>query len=201
MFLIESEDKEDKYTITIFLCLLHEICSHIKLVLKDKKLTSPNIIHDPYNKYNDLRLERSESGRTLEYYISRDINKIKFLKFSFSPKSKLNDYKLWIDKDFSKINLIIDDLITNNSDGDYLQYSLSYFPIRAENEKINENEDNEEIEENEENESSWEFSSPAITEGEEDIKENKSDNKGKFIDDEEFEERDDFEDIKPIVKY
>ena len=199
--LIESEDKEDKYTIAIFLCLLHEICSHIKLVLKDKKITSPNIIHDPYNKYNDLRLERSESGRTLEYYISKDINKIKFLKFSFSPKSKLNDYKLWIDKDFSKINLIIDDLIINNSDRDYLQYALSYFPIRAENEKNNENEDNEEIEEKEENESSWEFSSPAITEGEEDIKENKLDNKEKFNDDEEFGERDFFEDIKPIVKY
>ena len=81
-YLIESEDKDDKYTITIFLCLLHEICSHIKLVIKDKKLSSPNIIHDPYNQYNELRLERSESGRTLEYYINKYINKIKFLKFS-----------------------------------------------------------------------------------------------------------------------
>ena len=194
-FLIESEDKEDKYTITIFLCLLHEICSHIKLVLIDKKLSSSNIIHDPHNKYNELRLERSENGRILEYYISRDITKIKFLKFSFSPKSKLIDYRLWIDKDFSQINSIIDDLIINNSDGDYLQYALGYLPISG-NEKNNENEDSEE-----ENESNWEFSSPAITEGEEDIKENILDNKEKFNDADEFGERDDFEDIKPIVKY
>lgn len=161
-FLIESDDIDDKYTITIFLCLLHEICSHLKLVLKDKKINSPNVIHVPYNKYDELRLERTESERTLEYYISKDINKIKFLKFSFSPKSNLNNYKLWIDKDFSQINLIIDDLIINSSNDYYLQYALSYFPTNVENEK---NDKNNENEDNEENENSWEFSSPAVSEG------------------------------------
>ena len=196
--LIESDDIDDKYTITIFLCLLHEICSHLKLDLKDKTINSPNVIHDPYNKYNELRLERSESGRTLEYYISKDINKIKFLKFSFSPKSKLNNYKLWIDKDFSQINLIIDDLIINSSNDYYLQYSLSYFPTNIENEK---NYKNNVSEDNEENENSWEISSPEISEGEENIKGNKKNNKEKYNDADEFGEPDDIEDIKPIVKY
>ena len=197
-FLIESDDIDDKYTITIFLCLLHEICSHLKLVLKDKKINSPNVIHVPYNKYDELRLERTESERTLEYYISKDINKIKFLKFSFSPKSNLNNYKLWIDKDFSQINLIIDDLIINSSNDYYLQYALSYFPTNVENEK---NDKNNENEDNEENENSWEFSSPAVSEGEEDIKENISDNIEKISDEDEFGDPDDIEDIKPIVKY
>ena len=122
--LIEEEDKDDKYTISIFLCLLHEI---LKLVLKEKKINSPNIINDPYNKYNELRLEKAESGRILEYYINKDINKIEFLKFSFIPKSKLNDYKLWIDKDFNKINIIIEQLMEDNSK-QYLNYGLNYFP-------------------------------------------------------------------------
>ena len=38
------------------------------------------VIDGTYPTTLDLRLERSESGRTLEYYISKDINKIKFLK-------------------------------------------------------------------------------------------------------------------------
>ena len=105
---------------------------------------------------------------------------------------------MWIDEDFSKINLIIDDLMTNTLDENYLKYTLSYFPTNIENEKNN-NDENEDKEEDDEN--SWEFSSPAITEGEEDIKENKSDNKEKFNDADEFGERDDFEDVKPIVKY
>ena len=193
-FLIESDDIDDKYTITIFLCLLHEICSYLNLVLKN----SPNVIHDPYNKYKELGLERNESGRTLEYYISKDINKIKFLKFSFSPKSKLNNYKLWIDKDFSQINLIIDDLILNSSNDYYLQYALSYFPTNVEKEK---NDKNNENKNNEENENIWEFSSPAVSEAEEDIKENKSYNKRKINDENEFGESDNYIDKKPIVKY
>ena len=60
------------------MCLLHEVCSHLKLLKKEKTLKSKKIIKDPYDDYNELVLENAESGRVVEYYISKDINKIKF---------------------------------------------------------------------------------------------------------------------------
>ena len=114
-FLIEDPDNEDRYSICIFLCLLHVICSHLKLSITDKIIKSPNIINDPHNNYNELKLENGESGRTMEYYISKDINRIKFLKFSFSPKKVLYNPILWTEENFENLNKIIENLMENQS--------------------------------------------------------------------------------------
>ena len=98
--LIDTIDEDNNYTMTLFMCLLHEVCSHLKLLIMEKALKSPNIINDPYDDYNELELENAESGGVMEYYISKDINKIKFLKFSFSPKKDLCNSSLWTGENF-----------------------------------------------------------------------------------------------------
>jgi hypothetical protein len=64
--------------IPIFLILLHEICSHSKLAARSLKIQSPNIFNNPHNNYKELKMNNAESGRILEFYISKDINQIKF---------------------------------------------------------------------------------------------------------------------------
>ena len=88
-------------------------------------------------------MNNTESRRILEFYISKDINQIKFLKFSFTSKSKLLDEKLWIDENFEKLNKVTEELM-KNAILDYLKYEMSYFP--------NDNEDSEDSEDNEDNE-------------------------------------------------
>ena len=196
-FLIDNPDINDNYSITIFICLLHEICSHLKLIIKDKEINSPNIINDPYDNYNELSLEMAESGRIMEYYISKDINKIKFLKFSFSPKKDLYNHNLWTDENFEKLNLLIENLMKNihKKEPEYMKYEISFFPKKKDKEikeiKYDENDD----------EIDWEFSSPQKSEDEENSK-NKSTikNYDSKIDDE-LENSFEYEEIKPIVKY
>ena len=36
-FFIDEPDENDNYTISLFLCLLHEICSHLELLIKEKQ--------------------------------------------------------------------------------------------------------------------------------------------------------------------
>ena len=193
--LIDTIDEDNNYTMTLFMCLLHEVCSHLKLLIKEKTLKSPNIINDPYDDYNELELESAESGRVMDYYISKDINKIKFLKFSFSPKKDLNNLDLWTDENFEKLNIKIDYLKNKNKSEEYLDYKLSYFPSKQ---------DKDELKENNEDEIDWDISSFKFSD-EEDPIENKSDVKNKLLKEEEefekFENYPDFRDIKPIVKY
>ena len=85
-------------------------------------------------------MENPESGRILEFYISKNIEKIKFLKFSFTPKSQLLDEKLWVDENFEKLNEVIDELM-KDSKSDYLKYDMAYFP----NDKECKNEDEDDI--------------------------------------------------------
>ena len=195
-FLIDEPDENDNYSITIFVCLLHEICSHLKLIIKDKLIKSPNIINDPYDNYKEFSLEMAESGRIMEYYLSQDIKKIKFLKFSFSPKKDLYNPDLWTDENFEKLNLIIENLLKKYPKNEYLEYQIAYFPNKnnKQNEEImsDENENNSEID--------WEFSSPQISEDEQSFKDkpdiksndNKKINLEKSLAD---------EDVIPIVKY
>ena len=193
-FLLDDRDENDSYTFTLFVCILHELCSQLKLFIKEKALKSPNIINDPYDDYNELELENGESGRIMEYYISQDINKIKFLKFSFSLKKDLYNHNLWTDENFEKLNLIIENLMKINDSKDYLSYEIDFFT----NKKIRENKESKDDEDDKEI-SDWEYSSQGRS-NDEDFFQNKPDNKTKNIEIE-FENNSDIEDVKPIVKY
>ena len=192
--LIDEPDKNDQYTITIFICLLHELCSHLKLLIRDKTIKSPNIINDPYDNYQETELEIGESGRTMEYYINNDIKKIKFLKFSFSSKTDLCNHYLWTDENFESLNNIVEKLMDKCKSNEYLDYEMGHFIMK----KV---ESNKEIEEEKSSEIDWDFSSPANSDYEEDLK-NKSDfQNDKFQNSEKSETDSNEEDDKPIVKY
>ena len=194
-FLIDEPDQNNKYTITIFICLLHKLCSNLKLLIKDKKTKSPNVINDPYNNYKELELDMPESGRTMEYYISKDIMKIKFLKFSFSSKTDLYDHNLWTGENFENLNLKIENLMNKCNSYEYMDYKMGFFPIKKniENKEIVSCENNDEID--------WEFSSLQYSDDEENFRD-KSDFQNKDIkNDGEFEINYDDEDVIPIVKY
>ena len=185
-FLLDDRDENDSYTFTLFVCLLHELCSQLKLFIKEKSLKSPNIINDPYDDYNELELENGESGRIMEYYFSQDINKIKFLKFSFSLKKDLYNHNLWTDENFDKLNLIIENLIEDYNSQEYLSNEIDYFP----NKKIENDFQND-----------LENSSPEVSEDEKFNKKKKSIKNKTFKKDLDFEDFLEFIDVKPLVKY
>ena len=196
-FLIDNPDINDNYSISIFISLLHEICSHLKLLIKDKDINSPNIINDPYDNYNELSLKVAESGRIMEYYISKDINKIKFLKFSFSPKKDLYDRDLWTDENFEKLNLLIENLMINIPENEigYLKNEIAFFPEKTDKEidNIKNDENDDEID--------WVFSSPRKSDGEENYKNKSAINNYDSKNDDELENSFEYDEIKPIVKY
>ena len=192
--LIDEPDKNDQYTITLFICLLNELCSHLKLIIREKTIKTPNIINEPYDNYQEIELEIGENGRTMEYYVNNDIKKIKFLKFSFSSKTDLCNHYLWTDENFESLNNIVEKLMDKCKSNEYLDYEMGHFIMK----KV---ESNEEIEEEKSSEIDWDFSSPANSDYEEDLK-NKSDfQNDKFQNSEKFEIDSDEEDDKPIVKY
>ena len=195
--LIDMPDENNNYTMTIFMCLLKEVCSHLKLLIHDKALKLPNIINDPYDNYKELELESAERGRVMEYYISKDINKIKFLKFSFSPKKDLYNSSLWTGENFENLNIKIENLMKNPKiPKDYLKYEIHSFP----NKKIKDNTNAQEKEGK--NEIDWEYSSHMESEEEEEeFLRNKSDIKNDNFEENEKFNHFDFLDIKPIVKY
>ena len=131
--LSEEADKDNKYVITIFLILLRKICSHLKLGGRGLKISSPNIFHNPHNGYYEKEMKNSEIEKILDFYISQDIDKIKFLQFSFTPKSKLLDENLWIDENFEKLNKLMEELI-KNTNYEHLKYEIPYF--QGDNEDI-----------------------------------------------------------------
>ena len=70
----------------------------MKLIIKEKTIKLSNTINDPYDYYDELELDMAES---------KDIKKNKILKFLFSLKKSLYNYKLWTDENFEKLNLKI----------------------------------------------------------------------------------------------
>lgn len=192
--LIDEPDKNDQYTITLFICLLNELCSHLKLIIREKTIKTPNIIKDPYGNYQEIELDIGENGRTMEYYINNDIKKIKFLKFSFSSKTDLCNHYLWTDENFESLNNIVEKLMEKCKSKEYLDYEMGYFIMK----KV---EANKETEEEKRGEIDWDFSSPANSDYEENLK-NKSDfQNDKFQNSEKPETDSNEEDDKPIVKY
>ena len=140
--LTDGADNDNKYVMPIFLILLHGICSHLKLATRSLKIQSPNIFNNPHNNYMELKMNNAEIGRILDFYISKDINQIKFLKFSFTSKSQLMDEKLWVDENFEKLNKMLEELM-KNAILDYLKYEMSYFPSDNEDNEDEDNFDNE----------------------------------------------------------
>lgn len=91
--IINKEDKEVRFTIPIVMLLFHDCFCHSKI---RKRFDSPSYF---YNPYDDLTLvfhcDNGECGRLFEFYISPNIDVIKFLKYSYVSMPELLETKYW----------------------------------------------------------------------------------------------------------
>ena len=95
--LIETEDIEVKYTIPLIMLIFHECFCHAKIRRRNANINSPSYFCNPYNNYNILyHCELGECGRIFEYYISPNIEVIKFLKYSLISMPELLNTKYWV---------------------------------------------------------------------------------------------------------
>ena len=131
--LISGKDLNGKYTIPIFILLMHELFGHANhaYTVKTKfgKDHFPTKISFKKNeKFNNYFIESGwESGRMVEFYISQFEEVILYLKFSGDYFPELLTYDKWIGPDFDELNkLIIKKIILSNFNSK--NYVLTAFP-------------------------------------------------------------------------
>ena len=111
----------DRYVVPIAMEILHEISSHGKLRFNNNNDNSPLVIRD--SKYDfkvqklfkkikldftkEIKVNKGESGRVLEHYISEDKNVIHKLK-ERTINTEIIDTKYWTGKNFDALHKIFD---------------------------------------------------------------------------------------------
>lgn len=144
--LLQKEDKEYKYSIPILMSILHELFAHFKNMLREKNATSPTHMNSVQFTFNNEKVKQpnieeltfenyyinssGENGRSLEFFISENINIIYILKFSCLPFKELSSYKIWIARDFSNLIEIVEKK-SKGYDIDFKKHSLANFPVKA----------------------------------------------------------------------
>ena len=131
--LISGKDLTGKYTIPIFILLMHELFGHANHAYTVKtKLSKEHfpikISFKKNGKINNYFIESGwESGRMVEFYISQFEEVILYLKFSGDYFPELLTYDKWIGPDFDELNkLIIKKIILSNFNSK--NYILTTFP-------------------------------------------------------------------------
>ena len=112
--LINEEDINCKYSIPLIMYLFEKcFCQEINKS-KSERNEFPNYFYNPYDNYNPTQYNYNRgNGKIFEFYISSNIDKIRFLKFSLSPLKELFDINLWVKENLDEINKIIDDKMKN----------------------------------------------------------------------------------------
>ena len=71
-----------------------------------------------------------ENVRSLEFFISENINIIYILKFSCLPFKELSSYKVWVARDFSDLIEIVEKK-SIGYDINFKKHSLANFPVKV----------------------------------------------------------------------
>jgi len=88
--------------------LFHELFDYAKHRLDNNSSISPCNYYNPYDNYKlCYQSFLGETGRLLEFYISPNINIIKYLTFGIFPNKELYSPKLWASKDLDELRNII----------------------------------------------------------------------------------------------
>ena len=126
--LFEAKHVCEIYILPILIEILHEIYGHGKKRLIDNKSSSPEAYRDSKKNYKRMSVKKNinnlgkkiypESGVVLEYFISENRNILRWLKMIHENDvvKKLLDVSLWVDKDFSRLEKIIQDNIKSDND-------------------------------------------------------------------------------------
>mgnify|MGYP006873040875 CR=1 FL=1 len=156
--LLKNNDNDCKYTIPLTMIILHEYYGYSKNAYHYPKVKSPNYINSNDNftfsnedtkkiseiKKYSLPIIVGENGRALDFFISSDKKIIYTLKFSYISMKELLDVNLWISKDFSELNKIVNEKIRDNDlkfDNKQFKKLLPEFPEEEEDiiDKVNAN--------------------------------------------------------------
>ena len=144
-FLLQKKDINCKYSIPIIMVLFHDCFCHGKIRLSSEGSESPNYFYNPYDNYEIYyHDENGESGRLFEFYISRNKDDIRFLKYSLEPLPELLDADLWTGKNLDKLNKIIHEKMNNYDINKIKNQDIVYFPIEQKKETLDYTENNEE---------------------------------------------------------
>ena len=109
--------------------LIHECFCHGKIRLSGEENESPNYFYNPHNDYElSYHTMNGESGRIFEFYISKNKDVIRFLKYSLQPLSELLEVDLWVGKNLDRLNQIINKKM-ENFDMDLIEdQKIAFFP-------------------------------------------------------------------------
>lgn len=128
-YLINEKDIDCKYSIPIIMVLIHECFCHGKIRISGEGNESPNYFYNPHNDYElSYHTENGESGRLFEFYISKNIDVIRFLKYSLQPLSELLDAGLWVGKNLDKLNQIVAKKMENFDMDKIESQKIAFFP-------------------------------------------------------------------------
>jgi hypothetical protein len=94
--IMNNKDEQVKYTIPIIMLFLHECFCCFKNRQRFSEIDSPSYFYNPYDDYKLIfHSDKGECGRLFEFYISPNIEVIKFLKYSYASMPELLNTEYW----------------------------------------------------------------------------------------------------------
>lgn len=125
--LTNKEDNECQYTIPLIMFLFNELFGHAKHRLENNSSISPCNYYNPYDNYKlCYQCFLGKAGRLLEFYISPNIEIIKYLKFGIFPNKELYSPKIWASKNLDELrNIVMKKIKQYNFKSNKI---LGYFP-------------------------------------------------------------------------
>ena len=101
---MSNKDDQVKYTIPIIMLLLHECFCCSKNRKRFSEIDFPSFFYNPYDDYNLVfHSDKGECGRLFEFYISHNIEVIKFLKYSYASMPELLNTEYWTSSNREKL--------------------------------------------------------------------------------------------------
>ena len=136
-YLINEKDIDCKYSIPIIMVLIRDCFCHGKIRLSGEGNESPNYFYNPHNDYElSYHTGEGESGRLFEFYISKNKDVIRFLKYSLQPLSELLEADLWVGKNLDKLNQIVIKKMENFDMEKIENQKIAFFPTGEKEENL-----------------------------------------------------------------
>ena len=105
--IINEEDKECKYTIPLIELFINELFGQMQLKFDKNYLMLPSHYYNPYDNYKLCCNNNFGKNGLFEFYISNDVEIIKYLKYGLLENKELLNAKLWTAKDLNELRFIV----------------------------------------------------------------------------------------------
>ena len=146
---LENNNLNEKYILPIAMEILHELCGHGKKRLINDREGSTEEFRDSKSDYRRCHVNKKvsvskiikypESGIVLENYISNNKSIIKWLKIAQNNREeilKIMDVNLWVDKDFTKLENLVQGFIISSGSQIYSLNSIYSINVNKNDEEI-----------------------------------------------------------------